>query len=221
VAAIESRPGKIRRVYLLDRKNGEIQGLPKNLIQFADEQWFRKILPNGVVHQGIAIDIEEFEYADISDLPSCPTNCIVAMLDGVTDPNNLGAIIRSAAAFGICGIIISERSSCKVTGAVAKAASGGLEFVGIYVVKNLSQAIDKMKEYGFWVIAMTEKGEKTIQDIDSSGRICVILGSEGKGVRRLQLEKSDLQAKIATSQKFSTLNVSNAAAVVFSILSQR
>jgi 23S rRNA (guanosine2251-2'-O)-methyltransferase len=142
------------------------------------------------------------------------------MLDGVTDPNNLGAIIRSAAAFGIYGIIISERSSCKITGVVAKAASGGLEFINLYVVKNLSQAIERLKDYGFWIIAMTEKGSKSIQEIDSTGKNCLILGAEGAGIRRLQLEKSDIQARICTSPQFPTLNVSNAAAVIFSTISR-
>jgi 23S rRNA (guanosine2251-2'-O)-methyltransferase len=221
MAAIKSRPEKIRRLYLIDRKrNAETQELPKNLVQIADEQWFRKILPAGAIHQGIAIDIADFEYSDISELISCPENCTVAMLDGVTDPNNLGAIIRSAAAFGIYGIIISERSSCKITGVVAKASSGGLEFINLYVVKNLSQAIEMLKDYGFWIIAMTEKGSKSIQEIDSTGKNCVILGAEGAGIRRLQLEKSDIQARISTSPQFPTLNVSNAAAVIFSTFSQ-
>ncbi|MDR1476098.1 MAG: 23S rRNA (guanosine(2251)-2'-O)-methyltransferase RlmB [Holosporales bacterium] len=217
-AAVRARSGKIRRVYILDRKSKNtewLDSLPQKLIQITDNIGFRKILPKGVVHQGIAIDIEEVEYGDITDLHSISDNCVIAMLDGITDSNNMGAIIRSAAAFGIRGIVISDRSTCKVNGAVAKTASGGLELVNIYLVKNLSQTLDKLKSYGFWIIALTEDGERTPEEVDLPGKICLVVGAEGTGIRRLQLEKADLTVRLKTNPEFPTLNVSNAAAIMF------
>ncbi|MDR0744384.1 MAG: 23S rRNA (guanosine(2251)-2'-O)-methyltransferase RlmB [Holosporales bacterium] len=208
---------KILRIYLLKNKNHFefLNAIPAKNLEYINEQQMKKIIPKEAVHQGIIMEIEDISYGDITDLVSSPNHCIIAILDNVTDPHNLGAIIRTAAAFGISGIILSERSSCKITPAAAKAASGGLEHISIYIVKNISQSIEKIKEYGFWVISCCESGNKFIHEVDLKGKVCVILGAEGDGIRRLSKEKSDFVVKIPTNTHFSTLNVSNAAAVVF------
>lgn len=187
----------------------------KARVTYLDQSEFEKMLPKHAVHQGVAMEIEEVRYADIEDLKNTPQNCSVAILDGVTDPHNMGAIIRTAATFGITAIIISEKSSCKINGTVAKAASGGIDHLLIIIVKNLSQAIEKLKTYDFWVISFCERGDKFLHEIDLKGKTCLIFGSEGDGIRRLQKENSDFVVKLPTLPEFPTLNVSTSAAIAF------
>jgi len=214
-SAIEAQK-QISRIYIPRGK-----GLPqwasefKRKVTVLDQPEFEKRLPAHAVHQGIAMEVEDISYADITDLEDAPPNCSVAILDGVTDPHNMGAITRTAATFGITAIIIGEKSSCKINGTVAKAACGGLEHVSIVVVKNLSQAIEKLKTYGFWVVSFCERGNQFLHEIDLQGKTCLIFGSEGDGIRRLQKENSDFVVKLPTRPEFPTLNVSTSAAVAF------
>jgi 23S rRNA (guanosine2251-2'-O)-methyltransferase len=214
--AFKSGKCKIRRVFL---QNG--RQIPlflsecRNLIR-VDENEIRMMLPNGSVHQGIVFDIDESGYfVDISHFKTASKNCCIAMLDGVVDPHNFGAIIRTAAVFGVSCIIISEKSSCKLTGTAMKVASGGIEYVSLCTVKNLSTAIKILQEYGFWVVSLAEEGKQYLNEVDLKGKMCLVLGAEENGIRRLQKEKSDYVVKLPTSSQFSTLNVSNAAAVAF------
>lgn len=181
------------------------------------EQDFAKYVSKDAVHQGVVVEIDSDElYSDLDDLKDINGNYAICILDQISDPQNLGAIIRSAAVFGIKGIVIPEKNSAKLNPVVFKSASGGLEHVDIYLVKNISQAIEKLQSYGFWIVSLSEKGTQSIDDIDLSGKICVMLGSEGDGIRSLPLKKSDFVVKLNSSETgFSTLNVSNAAAVVF------
>ncbi len=216
--AAESNNTKILRVYIQKGKQKPewISHIQNKKIVYVDESELNRILPKDAVHQGIAMEIDISDiYKDISELKDTPKNCVIAILDGVTDPHNFGAIIRTAAAFGIHGIIISDKSSCKITGTAAKSASGGLNHVSIYIVKNLSQTIEKIQEYGFWVASFCERGDKFLHEINLSGKTCLIFGAEGDGIRRLQKEKSDFIVKLPTNPNFPTLNVSNAAAVAF------
>ncbi len=184
-------------------------------VSYIESSELENMLPKHAVHQGIAMDIESVQYSDITELATSPKNCVVVILDSVTDPHNLGAIIRTAATFGIKGIILGEKYSCKITGIVAKTASGGLDHVSIFVVKNLSQTIEKLKTYGFWVVSFCERGDQFLHELDLKGKSCLIFGSEGEGVRRLQKENSDFIVKLPTRSEFPTLNVSASAAVAF------
>ena len=215
--AVQSRKGEILRVYVSKNKQVPewLSEIPSKKISQIDELEFKKILPKDAVYQGVAVEVDSQVYCDITDLVSAPKTCVIAILDNVTDPQNLGAIIRTAATFGVMGIVLSERSSCKVTGVVAKIASGGLEHVSIFIVKNLAQAIEKIQSYGFWVVSFCERGEKFLHDIDLKGRTCLVFGAEGDGIRRLQKEKSDFVAKLPTNPSFPTLNVSASAAIAF------
>ena len=184
-------------------------------VVYIDNKEFEQILPKYAVHQGVAMEVEDTKYADITELEKTPNNCAIAILDGITDPHNMGAIIRSAAAFGITAIIIGEKSSCKINGIVVKAASGGIEHVKIIMVKNLSQAIKKIKDFGFWIVSFCERGEKHLHEMDLVGKTCLIFGSEGDGIRRLQKENSDFIVKLPTCPSFPTLNVSASSAIAF------
>ncbi len=214
--AVLSGKHKIYKVYLQEGKPEPIW-LPKNIkICKTEEKDIKKIVPKEAIHQGIAMKIDESSYyGDITDFASCSKDCCLCVLDRVVDPHNLGAIIRTAAAFNISGIIVAEKSSCKLTGTVIKAASGGLEHVNICIVKNLASSIEKLKNYGFWIVSLCETGSQYLSDMNLKGKTCLIFGAEGTGIRRLQKEKSDFIVKLPTSSKFSTLNVSNAASIAF------
>ncbi|MBI3197960.1 MAG: 23S rRNA (guanosine(2251)-2'-O)-methyltransferase RlmB [Rhodospirillales bacterium] len=171
-------------------------------------------LPAGAVHQGIAVLVAPLEEPALEDiLARCSDNALVLALDQVTDPHNVGAILRSAAAFGVSGLVITERNAPADTGVLAKAASGALEVVPLVRAVNLARALDQLKEAGFWLYGLDERGDVPIGDLDLAGRVCVVLGAEGEGLRRLTSEKCDRLAIIPTTAALAALNVSNAAAV--------
>ncbi len=171
-------------------------------------------LPGSAVHQGIAALVAPLEEPQLEDvLARCGDHALILALDQVTDPHNVGAILRSAAAFGVAGLIVTERNAPHDTGVLAKAASGALEIVPLVRAVNLARTLDQLKEAGFWLYGLDEKGDAAIGDLDLAGRACIVLGAEGEGLRRLTAEKCDRLVTIPTAAKLAALNVSNAAAV--------
>jgi 23S rRNA (guanosine2251-2'-O)-methyltransferase len=171
-------------------------------------------LPADAVHQGIAALAAPLEEPQLEDLLACcGDHALVLALDQVTDPHNIGAILRSAAAFGVAGLIVTERHAPADTGVLAKAASGALEIVPLVRAVNLARTLEQLKQAGFWLYGLDEKGDVTIGDLDLSGRACIVLGAEGEGLRRLTAEKCDRLVTIPTEARLAALNVSNAAAV--------
>lgn len=167
------------------------------------------------VHQGIALKAAPLEQPYLEDIISgCPQQACVIILDQVTDPQNVGAIMRSAAAFRASAVIQQEMNAPDVTApALVKAASGAVEEVPLINVTNLSRTMDTLKKAGFWCIGLDEQGQEPLHKVKLNGRVALILGREGKGLRQLTRETCDILAKIPTGEGFSTLNVSNATAV--------
>jgi 23S rRNA (guanosine2251-2'-O)-methyltransferase len=171
-------------------------------------------LPGGAVHQGIAALVAPLEEPQLEDvLARCGEDALVLALDQVTDPHNVGAILRSAAAFGVAGQIVTDRHAPADTGTLAKAASGALEIVPLVRAINLARTLDQLKEAGFWLYGLDERGDVAIDSLDLKGRACIVLGAEGEGLRRLTTEKCDRLVTIPTDARLAALNVSNAAAV--------
>jgi len=135
------------------------------------------------------------------------------VLDQVTDPQNLGAVLRSAAAFGALAVVLPEHRGAPVGGALAKAASGALERVPLVKVVNLARALDRLKHCGFWICGLDAAAPEPLAALDLGPRVAIVLGGEGKGMRRLVHERCDYVARLPTLPAQPTLNVSNAAAI--------
>ena len=162
------------------------------------------------VHQGVALDTEPLPSPHIRDLPA---KGILLVLDQVTDPHNVGAIMRTAAAFGAEGVIVTERHSPEASGVLAKAASGGLEHCPLIEVVNLAQTLTELGELGFWRVGLDSEGPASVADSLATAPIALVLGAEGKGLRRLTRERCDVLARLDMPGAIKSLNVSNAAAV--------
>jgi 23S rRNA (guanosine2251-2'-O)-methyltransferase len=172
------------------------------------------MLPAGAVHQNIAMLAEPLEQPSLGEaLDRAGEQECVLVLDQVTDPQNVGAIIRSAAAFGVRSIIMQDRNAPRLSGALAKAASGGLEHVAVIYETNLARTLDLLKQDSFWCVGLAGEGEQTVVDACTNGRLAIVLGAEGSGLRRLVRESCDALARIPQTGAVESLNVSNAAAV--------
>jgi 23S rRNA (guanosine2251-2'-O)-methyltransferase len=171
-------------------------------------------LPAGAVHQGLAALVAPLEEPMLEDvLAPLGADALILALDQVTDPHNVGAILRTAAAFGAAAVIVTERHAPADTGVLAKAASGGLELVPLVRAVNLARALASLKKAGFWLYGLDERGDSSIHALDLKGRVSIVLGAEGEGLRRLTAETCDRLVTIPTRAALAALNVSNAAAV--------
>jgi 23S rRNA (guanosine2251-2'-O)-methyltransferase len=183
----------------------------------AEPREIDRITGAGAVHQGIAILADPLPEPALSDLVDAK---LVVVLDQVTDPHNVGAVIRSAAAFGAAAIIMTERHGPADTGVLAKAASGGLEHVALVRVKNLARALDQLGDMGFLRLGFDSGFADPIETIELSGRTAIVLGAEGDGMRRLTREKCDRLVRLEAPGAIQSLNVSNAAAVALYALTR-
>ncbi len=166
------------------------------------------------VHQGIAALVAPLPDQDLSDvLPDDDSDAVVLVLDQVTDPHNVGAILRSAEAFGAKAVVVTERHAPEETGTLAKAASGALERVPLIRIINLAREIDYLKSRGFWILGMAGEATQTLAESKPGSRIALVLGAEGEGLRRLTREHCDLLVRLPMAGAMPSLNVSNASAV--------
>jgi len=173
-----------------------------------------QLTPPGSVHQGIVLDATPLPEPLLHEVVAgdTPPDLVIA-LDQVTDPHNVGAIARSAAAFGAGAVIMTERNAPGLTGVLAKSASGAIEHVPLVHVVNLARAIEDLQKAGYWCVGLAEEGQKDLSEIDLSGRTALFLGAEGEGLRQLTRKKCDELARLPTGGSIGSLNVSNAAAV--------
>jgi 23S rRNA (guanosine2251-2'-O)-methyltransferase len=173
-----------------------------------------RLVPNDAPHQGVVIEVEPLEGQWLGDvLAQAGERAVLLVLDQVTDPHNVGAILRSAAAFGAAAIVTQDRHSPPESGALAKAASGALERVPWIRVVNLARALEEIAEAGFWRIGLAGDAETKLDEALGPQRVALVLGAEGPGLRHNTREHCDAMAKLPISGAIESLNVSNAAAV--------
>lgn len=169
-----------------------------------------RLLGPDTVHQGVALETELLPPAGLDDLSQ---DGVVLVLDQVTDPQNVGAVLRSAAVFGASGVILTERHSPPLSGALAKAASGALDTVPVVLVKNLAQTLAELGNRGYLRVGLGEEGAEALENSPLTRPLALVLGAEGKGLRHLTREHCDRLCRITTQGALASLNVSNAAAV--------
>lgn len=230
VAAALANPARqVRRIVTLSDAAEAVAsllhgGAARPTPEILDRRALEALLPAGAVHQGIAIEAAALEAMDLEDLlraiPAAGAPHILILLDQVTDPHNVGAILRSAAAFGALGVIVPEHGAPPVTGALAKAASGALEAVPLLRVTNLVRCLERLKDAGFWCVGLDSAAPQSLEALDLPQRIALALGAEGAGLRRLVRERCDFLAHLPTRGSLASLNVSNAAAVALYALTR-
>lgn len=183
-----------------------------------------KIVSNGEldnichgVHQGICALIKPYEYLDLNEMIRRSKNVevpIIILLDGINDPHNMGAILRSADVFNASGLVISKHNQVPLNATVAKTSAGAINFVPVSLVNNLNQAIEKLKENGFWVVSTDGAATINYQDLKYDFPVALVIGSEGEGVSKLVLKNSDYVVKIPQSGHVNSLNASVAAGIL-------
>lgn len=213
-----SKGGEIRRIVSQARKFGiEVKSLPADSL--------RQIAGTSK-HQGIVGELKDYRYVGLEEIlhawRESKEKALILILDSIEDPQNLGAIIRTAHCAGSHGIIIPKDRSVGVTPSVVKASAGATEYALIARVTNLTQAIERLKEEGVWVIGTASEAEKTIYDCDLDIDLAIIIGNEGKGIRPLIKRSCDLLVSIPMRGRISSLNASVAGGIVlYEVLRRR
>jgi 23S rRNA (guanosine2251-2'-O)-methyltransferase len=220
LAAIDNPKRRIRRLLQASAdsekaaRGGSERALPR--WEMVDRAILDRVAGRESVHQGIAAQVDPLPETDVEDIAAMAAerpDAKIVILDQVTDPHNVGAILRSAAAFGALAVVLTERNAAPESGVLAKAASGALEVVPLVRVTNLARAIEQLKAAGFWCAGLAAEGERTLAEARLSGRVALCLGAEGAGLRRLTRTHCDLLVRLPTSGPIDHLNVSNAAAI--------
>jgi 23S rRNA (guanosine2251-2'-O)-methyltransferase len=216
--AIRSHPQRIRYIGIARDQGGKAQrvfdaakkaGVPVRVLPA--EQIDR--LAAGGLHNGVIADLSEADYADFDEIVAREETNFVLILDGITDPQNFGAILRVAEGFGVNAVVIPQHESVGLTPAAVKASAGASEWVPVAQVTNLARTIESLKQHGYWIYATAATGDPP-DAIDFHGKVALVLGSEGKGIRRNVLEHCDRTVTIPMSGRVQSFNVATAAAVL-------
>ena len=191
-------------------------------VEYADTPDLDRLVARDAPHQGLVLECAPLEDRDLAEVlddvdPARP----VVILDQVTDPHNVGAILRSAAAFDALCIVTQDRHAPPESGVLARAASGALEIVPWVRVVNLARALDEIAEAGYWRIGLDGEAETTIGEAIGESRVALVLGAEGEGLRHNSIAHCDIIAKLPISPRMESLNVSNAAAIALYAAAQR
>ena len=215
-AAVDNPQRHIKNLYLTENAAHELaETLAKRNIQaqISKPQKLASLLPPDAVHQGMVLETAPLPEPDLADLAA--SGKLLLLLDQVSDPRNVGAILRAAAVFGAGGIILPRRNSPPPSGALAKTASGALEVVQMLPVTNLARALETLHKAGYMSVGLDERGDTLIGNVPKDRPLAVVMGAEGPGLRRLTRETCDILARlpVADDAGFATLNVATATAV--------
>jgi 23S rRNA (guanosine2251-2'-O)-methyltransferase len=213
-AALDNPERKVLRAWAT-HEMAEFMRFPKEVpLTLADVADLGRLVPSDAPHQGVVIEVEPLEDIWLGDiLSAAPERAVLLVLDQVTDPHNIGAILRTAAAFGAIGIVTQDRHSPPEGGVIAKAASCALERMPWARVVNLARALDEIAEAGFWRIGLAGGAEMELKEALGPQRVALVLGAEGPGMRHNTREHCDAVARLPISDAVESLNVSNATAI--------
>ena len=227
IEALKNPKRKVLRVFLTEesKKNIHRSSQNKNLLKdikvyFKTKKELDKYsTKENLLHQGYVAEIEHLEKPILKDFIKGKNELLFVCLDGVTDPRNIGSLIRSAASFDIDGIIVKERSFPSESKLLFKAASGAIEYTNIFEVSNINSTLKNLKDKNFWVYGFDSRGKKKFTEIEWKGNNILLFGSEGKGMHQHTSKYADFLVKIDINKKIESLNISNSAAIVFHHLS--
>ena len=227
IEALKNPKRKVLRVFLTEesKKNIHRKSQKKNLLEdvkvyFKTKKELDKYTTKeNILHQGYVAEIEHLEKINLKEYIKQKNNITLACLDSVSDPRNIGSLIRSAVSFNIDGIIIKGRHFPRESKLMYKAASGAMEYINIFEVSNINSTLKNLKNKNFWVYGFDGKGDKKFTDIEWKGNNILLFGSEGSGMHEHTSKYADFLVKINIDQKIESLNISNSAAIVFHHLS--
>ena len=216
-AALANPRRKLGRAVLTPRA-AEIIGeklLQRVRVEIMEPGAIDRMVPPGAVHQGAALEASPLKSHDLDEVlaQNHGGRRVILVLDQLSDPHNVGAILRTASAFGVTAVMVQDRHGPPQSGALAKAASGALDLIPYIEVVNISRALDQLAERGFWRIALAGDGDTSLAQAVPAGDVALVLGSEGDGIRRLVREHCEASAFIPIDRSVESLNVSNAAAI--------
>src|SRR5215510_14268098 len=220
-AALENPARRIRRLYATENAARRLAddgvALPVTPELVRPDTIAGRLGPDAV-HQGLLAEADPLPSPDLEELPATG---IVLVLDQITDPHNVGAILRTAAGFAVAAIVTTARHSPEATGVLAKSASGALDYVPIVTVQNLARALGEMKARGYLLVGLDSTGDADLAEIALTAPLALVLGAEGKGLRQLTRATCDRVARLDLPGKIKSLNVSNAAALALYVASRR
>lgn len=195
-------------------ENARIDGAADVVAEVMERRDIDRLLPPGAVHQGMALQADPLDPVTLGEvIDRNGDEQVVVVLDQPNDPRNIGAVLRSASAFGAAAVIVPDRHAPEATAALAKAASGALDRVPLIRVTNLARALEQLKSAGFWCAGIAADGGQTLSQVDWAARTALVLGAEGTGLRRLTEETCDFLVRIAIDADAGSLNLSAAAAI--------
>lgn len=223
IEALKNTSRSISEIYVTRKFIEEHKGIlnkHSNLCTIIEDDDITRLCSNdksgrkeNISHQGICMHVDVLDSADWYDIAKNKSDATIVILDQITDTQNLGAIIRSSAAFGVDCILLAEYNSVYENAFVAKSACGTLEHVGIAHVVNFARTIKTLKDFGFWIVGLDGNAQENLSNKHFAEKTCIMLGSEGLGLRRLSKENCDFLAKIPMTEYVESINVSNAAAI--------
>ncbi|MGL3821872.1 23S rRNA (guanosine(2251)-2'-O)-methyltransferase RlmB [Sphingopyxis sp. R3-92] len=216
-AALDNPERTVKRIWGTREALGQLD-LPTNLpVSFAEVTDLARLVARDAPHQGLVIEVDPLEGVYLGDVLQAEIDANskrpLVILDQVTDPHNIGAVLRSAAAFDAAAIVTQDRHSPPESGVIARSASGALETVPWVRVVNLSRALEEIAEAQYWRIGLMGDTETTLAETLDGNRVALVLGSEGDGIRHNVMEHCDVMAKLPISPRMESLNISNAAAI--------
>ena len=229
IEALRNPKRKVLRVFLTEesKKNIHRKSPNKNLlndvkIYFKTKKELDKYSnKENLLHQGYVAEIEHLEEYTLKEFVKDKKKCTLVCLDGVTDPRNIGSLIRSAVSFNIEGIIVKERHFPSESKLMFKAASGAMEYIKIFKVANINSSLKNLKDRNFWIYGFDGKGEKDFTQVDWEGNNVLLFGSEGFGLHQHTSKYTDFLVKIDIDKKVESLNVSNSASIVFHYIQKK